>query len=485
VREPDFELSADMRLLELQRGALGLPTPEKPAWERRGATDAGVPVADIADAPEASVRSAMLRAEAGAHPAEGLIPGAVVTLTLSVINDGGGDAADVIVGTPLPGGAAYRPGSFMWNGRSTYDETAESFLGAGLSIGRVGAGERATFQWKISVKLGNKPLIVAPRLKARGSAVVGATPLSLSRKASSGGAFADQVARADAALAPEAPLIPVDISVADLPIYELDEEEQIVHEAAAAALSPATPPKPVAQAQPAPPQRPEPPAAAEAAKPEVRESIVLYARIDRPTVAYFERIFDAEKPATVLQHAIFSNAIAVTLDGSGADSAALKRHLDAQAQILHRVALHEKLGKREPIAEYAGELIAQVDRLTPAAHPVPRANDALLLRAEVTGPNLSVLERLVAERERWDFVKARQFALALQAQGVDDDRVDALMRAHIEQALRAYAQTSVTFLQRLFVRLRADRTTGILFAREPSLDASARALIAALKRALP
>jgi hypothetical protein len=39
-------------------------------------------------------------------------------------------------------------------------------------------------------------------------------------------------------------------------------------------------------------------------------------------------------------------------------------------------------------------------------------------------------------------------------------------------------------LQKLFVRIRLDRTTGLLFATEPALDAAARALLAALATAI-
>jgi hypothetical protein len=42
----------------------------------------------------------------------------------------------------------------------------------------------------------------------------------------------------------------------------------------------------------------------------------------------------------------------------------------------------------------------------------------------------------------------------------------------------------MTTLQKLFVRLRLDRTTGVLFQTEPQLDAAARALVSAFKNAL-
>jgi hypothetical protein len=187
-----------------------------------------------------------------------------------------------------------------------------------------------------------------------------------------------------------------------------------------------------------------------------------------------------------LQHCIFAGALACSVLPDGDDSTNLKKHLDGQAQVLHRIALHEKLGKKEPIAEYAGELLANLGSLQKAAVsayvPPP---DALLLATELSEPTAVVLRRITDDAARWDFVKARQLTLALQADSVALAGLDASLRSEIAQGLRGYAQASVTVLQKLFVRIRVDRTTGILFQTEPALDAAARELIGAFKRALP
>ncbi|HET9096321.1 MAG TPA: hypothetical protein VFN37_06640, partial [Candidatus Baltobacteraceae bacterium] len=79
----------------------------------------------------------------------------------------------------------------------------------------------------------------------------------------------------------------------------------------------------------------------------------------------------------------------------------------------------------------------------------------------------------------WDFTKARQLTLALQARRLSAHApIDRIEEA--ESALRGYAQTAATQLQRFFVRMRIDRTTGLLFARDETLDAAARTLITAL-----
>jgi hypothetical protein len=98
-------------------------------------------------------------------------------------------------------------------------------------------------------------------------------------------------------------------------------------------------------------------------------------------------------------------------------------------------------------------------------------------------PALAVIRKIDEERDRWDFVKARQLTLALQAQRVvldDDSRA-----AAIDNALRSYAQHSMTVLQKLFVRLRIDKTTGVLFQNETALDSAARNLLATCALALP
>ncbi len=487
MREPDFEQSADMRLLELQRGALGLPARERTAWESHTSGEAGVPIEPPDERPGSG---ALLAVEAAATPAEGVIPGAVVTFTLSIANEGASEAADIVAAAPLPGAAAYRPGSFVWNGRSTYDDVADAFFTRGLPIGALGPGDRATFTWKVGVRLGIKPLVVAPSVRAPGSAIVGARPVVVSRKPSTA-AFVDRVAEADLALYEPMPLMNVEIPATELPMYELDEEESLVYEAADAALSSAAPPvaPPAVQDEPAAaiPAAPPPAPPPEPVPEPVREAIVLYGRFDRATVAFFERALAGARPPTLLQHCILGGALACSLDAGGDDPAAIKRHLAAQSQVLHRIVLHEKLGKKEPIAEYAGELLAQLEELRPRPVVAPPAasKDGLTLVTELSAPTIAVLAKIAEERARWDFVKARQLTLALQAQSLAVAGVDDAVRERIEAALRAYAQASVTVLQRLFVRIRIDRTTGLLFQNDGALDDAGSAAVAALKAALP
>ena len=474
-RDPDFESSADMRLLELQRNALGLVPPQRAAWESRYAVDSAP--GELVEMGPSGAASAVLAVTLTANPPSAVIPGTVVTFALSVVNDGALPARDAVASVPLPGGAAYRLGSLLLDGRPAGDEAAERLFGEGLALGAIERGSRVTLLWKVGVRMGTRPLIVTPAVRARETAVIGAATLAVERKGSTT-AFAAELAAADRAMYEPKPLIPVEIPANELPIYELTPEEEIVYEAADAALSDAVvkaPAEPLLQPQSQPKPQPQP----------IREAVVFYGTLERATLAFFERVFNGSKEPTILQHCIFASALACAVDEDGNDTIGLKAHLAAQSQILHRASLHEKLGKKEPIAEYAGALVATIEAIEP--RPLGEApastKERLILVNQVHDPGLLVIRKIAEERERWDFVKARQLTLALQAQSAVIG--EAGRAAAIDNALRHYAQTSMTVLQKLFVRLRIDRTTGVLFQNEAGLDAAARTLLAACAAALP
>lgn len=483
-RDPDFDSSADMRLLELQRTSLGLAPPPRAAWDSRYAGESGPALIDEVAA--ADVRSAVLAVSLTANPSGSVIPGTVVTFALSIVNEGASAAKEAVVSVPLPGGVSYRLGSLVLDGRPAADDAAERLFGEGLALGAIDAKSRATLLWKVGVRMGNQALTVVPRVRAAGAAVIGASAVVVDRKGGVG-AFADEIAAADRAIFEPRPLIPVEIPIDERPFYELDTEEEIVYEAADAALSdavahaePEAAPEPGPEVEPEPESDPEPEPIVE-----VREAVIFYGAFERASLAFFDRVFNGSKEATILQHCIFASALTCTLDESGADAVGLKAHVSAQSQILHRVSLHEKLGKKEPIGEYAGTLTATIDAIVPrpVGTPPQARPDRLVLVNELEEPSLAVIRRIAEERERWDFVKARQLTLALQGQRVVLD--DPGKRAAIDNALRIYAQTSMTVLQKLFVRLRVDRTTGVLFQNDAALDVAARNLLAVCAAALP
>lgn len=500
-KEPDFEESADMRLVDLQRETLGVPAPQRGTWESHTPSDGAI----IEPAPRVSLETAVLAVDLRATPAADVIPGAIVTLAMSIANEGAAAAHNIRACAPLPGGATYRNGSFMRDGRPLLDDSADEFFESGAVVSSIAPNARATFVWKVGVRLGNKPLVIAPTVTAEDAAVLGAHPVIVSRKPDVASGFASEVLRLDSALY-DAPI------TGELPFYELDDEEIIEHEAADAALSsvaeyqpplepPLQPVPPPDQPEPAPPPNqpapvpepglpepepytPEPPAQPPDVEPAAaaREAVVLYGRLDRPSVAYFERIFTGSKAPTLLNHFILGGALACTRTFGETDDANLKAHMDAQAQVLQRIVLHEKIGKKEPIVEYAGKMLASVERLVPApVTPSTAPDDAntVQLEVELETPTLTLLRKMQDESARWDFTKARQLTLALQARRVHAnapfDRIEAA-----EHALRVYAQVASTQLQKFFVRMRIDRTTGLLFAHDETLDGAARSLVAAL-----
>ncbi len=479
--DPDFDASADMRLIELQRTAMGLAPPNRSSWETRYGLE-GMPAPQSFDTPEEPAGTPVLSVVAQATPESGVIPGAIVTFSLSVANDGAADARDIVVTAPLPGGAVYRAGSFTHDGRALADERAEEFFGDGFSIDELRSASRTSFLWKVGVRLGSKSLLVAPHVRAGHGAVIGAHQVIVTRKDQTKTVFTSELDRAGDALVAELPSGAV--SAQELPFYELDSEEQLVHEAADAALSSAAPTIETTQTTASVPAlqtpHPEP-----EETPAQREAVMRYGRFDRTTLVFFERTFLGSKEPAVLQHCIFANALACALSAGGADDMAIKAHLDAQSQVLHRIALHERLGKKEPIAGYAGALLAELSQFQAApvqAHKEFPPGEYVALSTELSEPSVAVIERIGAEHDRWDFLKARQLTLALQAQRADvADRIHA---AAIEAALRQYAQASMTMLQKLFVRIRTDRTTGSLFTYEPALDACARSVLSALSPAI-
>lgn len=498
-REPDFEESADMRLVELQRAALGVTSPQRSSWETRLHPEGSAVDAEGVQ----RLESAVVAVDASANPPGDVIPGAIVTVSVSIANEGAVAARNVNVAVPLPGGATYRNGSFVRDGRPLLDDAADELFGNGTLIPSIAPRSRVTFLWKIGVRLGNKPLVIAPTVSAEETAIVGAQPVIVSRKDGAQTGFASEVQRFDRALYDQ----PAETIVEELPIYELDAEETIEYEAADAALSeyrpPMQPPQqpiaPPAQPEPAPPpdqpapvpepgvpteepSTPPPPEQPPDVEPAAREAVVLYGRLDRPSIAYFDRQFNGSKAPTLLNHFILGGALACTRGVEGGDVAGLKAHMDAQGQLLQRIVLHEKMGRKEPIAEYAGSMLARVDQFMPAAVPKLSALDdsnVLLLENELEPPTLAVLRKMQEDSARWDFTKARQLTLALQARRIvanaPAERIEAA-----ENALRSYAQIALTQLQRFFVRMRIDRTTGLLYARDETLDAAARSLIQAL-----
>src|SRR5579872_1539384 len=112
----DYEalaVSAERRLLEHRRRELGVASAQNnSAWSRTRENPATLlPAAGI------DRTGARLDVAVTAWPGEGLIPGAVVTVTIVVSNGGIEAADDVTIAAAVPTGAAYRPGTLKHDGR--------------------------------------------------------------------------------------------------------------------------------------------------------------------------------------------------------------------------------------------------------------------------------------------------------------------------------------------------------------------------------
>ncbi|MBV8423807.1 MAG: hypothetical protein JO349_01345, partial [Candidatus Eremiobacteraeota bacterium] len=169
--------SAERRLLEHRRRELGA----SPSSFTANATWSRVRESPTTLTPASTVdrTGARLDVAVTAWPADGLIPGAVVTVTV-VVNNGGIDAADgVTIVAPIPSGAAYRPGTLKHDGRDA-DDIADALFGEGFRLGKVVAAGRSAITWKLDVQTGTGDLIVSPTVQAS-VPVISARPLVLRR----------------------------------------------------------------------------------------------------------------------------------------------------------------------------------------------------------------------------------------------------------------------------------------------------------------
>ncbi len=492
AKRPDFEVSADMRLLELQRQAAGAPVRET-RWEPSAADLEELEDApQVAEPPSAPSTGAVLHLALAAGPERGLIPGALVSVTIALSNDGGVPAEGIVLSLPLPAAARYRSGTLQRDGRTLDDERGEELFGEGLAIGALAPGERCTIAYRIEVGAGVTPLLLLPHARSLNAAVIGARPLRLAR-GSAGTAFSSAVRNELADLPAAEP------SEEELPIYELDEEEQLEYEATAAALSSAAPPF-SPPAEPTPPEPASPSASAPAPEPSAatppapaprtaREPVparepaplprsvpALHRRLDRASVAFFERSFAAGRGATLVGHALFASALAC-VDG---EESALLAHLDRQAALLHRITLHAKLGRAERLASYAGESF--VPTIAVDMPPPASAKGEIVLTLEITDAVRERIASAIGGDRPWDFHRARRLELALMAEAISAGYPNEREAELDREALAEYRALWQAALQRLFVRARLEPSIAVVQSADAALDTAARRVLERLKR---
>jgi outer membrane biosynthesis protein TonB len=496
MSEERFDQSADMRLVELRREQLGIAKPTAASWQSRTAVDLPFGPAPETVAPESG---AVLSLALNANPDSGLIPGAVVTLGLSVINEGAKAATKTSVRLPLPGAMEYRPGSLQIDGREAPDEEAERLFGTGLDLGTLVGAQRRTLLLKLTTKASIDDPVLAPSLSSADAAVVGAKAVRLGRKAAAT-AFAATVTRA---------------MPAEAPAYELEPEETIAYEAADAALSPIVapqaapppppppPPPPAAPViEPAPPRPATPPPAPKAqpaAPPAVAPKSApvqvgsrahapvqqttdptLTTSIEKTKVATLSQFFAATRSFGMVAHYLLLSAVACsrTLPREQADDA-IASFFSAQDALLTRALIAKRLGKSVALDDVAAPLPAFPPAFPASAVlPAPGGPDAVVLLRTFKVSELDFIGRAVANTGSPPFTRAGQLSVGLCATTVvAADR----SRAEIcERALAEYAANASSEINRLFVRARLDKRTDLFGASSPQLDERARAVLAGL-----
>jgi len=446
--------SAERRLLEHRRRELGA----SPSSFTANATWSRVRESPTTLTPASTVdrTGARLDVAVTAWPADGLIPGAVVTVTV-VVNNGGIDAADgVTIVAPIPSGAAYRPGTLKHDGRDA-DDIADALFGEGFRLGKVVAAGRSAITWKLDVQTGTGDLIVSPTVQAS-VPVISARPLVL-RRGKMTGAFRTDL---DAQLQS----VPTTHEDIEAPFYELTTEEEITETAVLTAISPSL--EPIAPAAPVAP----PP-------PRTR----LYRTLRPGDLSFVERLLEAS--LGLLPHFVLSNLLAVATAGDGSDPLGLAAFVDREAALLGRLKVAARLGKALPLEENAGSPPAlDIEHATIRFidPPTRQIAGAALLAATIDA------QRLIDARNAYDRPVARWLALrlvtlAFAAQGLADE--SSPIAATLQTALAAYTTQARLAFVAFGTRMKLDRRLDPTRAATTQLDAAARTVIAALRATIP
>jgi hypothetical protein len=475
MNDDRFERSADMRLMDLQRTRLGAPAPRLD-WERLGGAlpHGGAPPDD---APEA--RGPLLSAILDAQPRGGLIPGAQVTVSLAIVNDGSAGIAGIRAVLPLPAGLRLVPGSLRIDAADRDDEVAEDLLGGGIALAPIGPGERRTVVARFAVESGLDDVVLLPHVRADdGTGITGPRGLRLTRGAHR---------PLDVARAPERPF------------YELDDDE-VALEAEPPdepALAPAPPPsavvvqppehfEPVLPPLPEPEPEPEPePVAAPAAPlgPQAiaNGSFVLEVTLDRPRIASLRALFTG-KPLGMLAHYLVLNALATRrpLDGDG-DTVALTAFLETQERLLSRALISTRLGKPIAPESVAAPLPAfppDLPERDGAFALAPAPDGAVTLVRAFRPSEVAFIARTLTNESAHPFLRAAQFFVGLAPgdAAVDDDQA----RARASATFLSYATQAAASISRIFLRAKLARSVALFRDSDPELDAAGKAALACI-----
>jgi uncharacterized repeat protein (TIGR01451 family) len=412
-RQPSFETSADMRLMEHQRRELGIALPGAPGRQAEVEADA----VDGAAVPEAG--GGVVTLDSMAIPARKLIPGARVTLTFLARNDGGAPATGVRLRVPLPPELAVEPGTCTLDGDRTGDDVLEALTGPGFGLGTLRPEMHRLLKFRVNVKPGAQPIVVIPTLEAKNSAVVGARALKLERSTGS------------AAAAPSPPAAPSVLSKSPAepkparPFYELDEDEAVEHVALESALAPL----------PAPPQNT---SFAQLIEPAIR---VLDLTGQPHEVARMrEELSRARGAATYGRGRRAATGKDADLSGDGA--VALARELPEGSRPVETIKEADEARPDQPVARKVAPAVTIVELPAPGTRI---ADDAFIVRSPLDVTSLRFVQRLIEDSQRRGLIShflfshafactiSREFAESLAKQNA------ALQRALLHRQVKKHA----------------------------------------------
>ena len=468
----DYEVlsqSAERRLLEFRRRELGaapLSFVNNTSWSRERRSPASFTPAPAATIDRAGAR---LDVSLTAWPAEGLVPGAVVTVTIVISNEGIEIADGITVIAPAPSGTRYRPGTLRQDGRDA-ESSADALFGEGLMLGRLVAAARTALTWKLDVLPGTPDLVFAPTVRAE-VPVVGARPLVLRRGKMNGAFMSDFV---DAAAVP-VPNVPTTHEDVEAPFYELTPEEEITETAVLTAVSTAPPPVVVIEPVPAVFEPPgEPLIAAGPAQP------ALYRTIRPGDLAFVERLL--ESPLGLLPHFVMANALAVTTTGDGSDPLGLAAFCDREGALLGKLKVAARLGKPLLLDDSASAPPAMIENdpseIVYVDPPSLRIAGAALLRGTFDAQRIADA-RAAYDRPVPRWLALRLLTLSFCATGLADESAPAA--ASVASALSAYAMQARLGFIAFGTRMKLDRRLEPTKAATAKLDVAARTLIEALR----
>jgi hypothetical protein len=532
-----FERNADTQLLDRRRrDELGLAAQVAPSSSTAVRFGPESIVGDIAPPPP---RAAMLRVALDARPERELIPGAVVTVVVSVYDDGEADAHDVLLRVAVPTGCEPILDSFA---RDDAALDGDALLGEGLRIGSIEAGDAVRVRFAMRVLPGTEPLDVLAHASAPGVPAIAAPSLRLTRRAGHTAfdsprpffeleagetddaltevtatpepqqhavdTVLDEPAAPEIMAAPEVVEAPEDIAAQDVvtvPEAVTVPEVVIAPEVVTPPEIVAKPPDPVVvvrpfdpaivvvnRAEPMPQLQPEPepepapkqpPARKKTPRaeqpPEPERPYILARTLDVDDIRAHERIFAGAIPHGLAALALLSSI--ATVESPLGEALGLRDFARTIAAAVPRALVAARMNR--PVPPVVTREALDTIRAFASPPDEPFAHYFPMLVTRLDERELGALRTVLARDLDDPFLRGTQVLLAVMPRALDGVRSD--VSAAANEALAAYRITAGAWLMRVTVRRAVDRGYDPIVANDASMHEAGRALVTALRAALP